>query len=96
VKNTWLLRESSVDLGQIETSQSEQTEATDSSATTELGIAAVAATASSVLVTTGGGVSSDNPSGHPFTQAMVLVGIAQSPENIAKTSNWLTDMAKSG
>jgi hypothetical protein len=43
-----------------------------------------------------GGVSSDNPSGQPFTQAMVLVGFAESPENIARTSSWLTDMSRSG
>jgi hypothetical protein len=37
-----------------------------------------------------------NSSGTTYTQAMVLVGFAESPENITKSASWLTDMSKSG
>jgi hypothetical protein len=37
-----------------------------------------------------------NASGTTFTRGMVLVGFAESPENIAKSATWLTDMSKSG
>jgi hypothetical protein len=37
-----------------------------------------------------------NSSGTTYTQGMVLVGFAESPENISKTSSWLVDMSRSG
>ena len=42
------------------------------------------------LMTTG------DASGTVYTRSMVLVGFAESNENIAKTSSWLTDMSHSG
>jgi len=41
-------------------------------------------------------MSPGNSSFTQFTRAMVVVGFAKSPENIAKTSTWLIDTARAG
>jgi hypothetical protein len=37
-----------------------------------------------------------NSSGATYTRGMVLVGFAESPENIAEASRWMIDISKSG
>ena len=41
-------------------------------------------------------MSPGNTSGTVFTRGMVLVGFAESPENINNASGWLIDMSRSG